>query len=174
MSNPSHSSAAIERRPAPRAPGPPGGYFFGRLLDARRDRLDFFDRMLREHGDYVAVRFGWLQYIVVNDPEGARHILVDQNRKYVKSSNYQGLKLVLGEGLLTSEGDFWRRQRRLAMPAFQRGAIERYGDVMVDHARRLDRVVGAQRRGREPGVEAAGIVVLAAGHAERGRGRRSR
>ena len=51
------------------APGPRGGFFFGSLFDAQRDPLDFFQRMIGEHGDYVGVRFGPFRYMIVNDPE---------------------------------------------------------------------------------------------------------
>jgi cytochrome P450 len=91
------------------APGPRGGVF-GSLFDARRDPLTFFPRMLEQYGDFVAVRFGPIRYFLVNDPDGVRHVLVDNQKNYKKSRYYEGLKLVLGEGLLTSEGDFWRRQ----------------------------------------------------------------
>src|SRR6478609_7173417 len=57
---------------------------FGNLFEARRDPLTFFAKAARTHGDYVGVRFGPLRYLFVNDPEGVRHILVDNYRNYPK------------------------------------------------------------------------------------------
>jgi cytochrome P450 len=128
-------SAAI-----PNAPGPRGGYFFGSLFEAQRDPIAFFQRMIAEHGDYVAVRFGPIRYFILNDPEGVRQVLVDNQRNYKKSPSYQALKLVLGEGLVTSEGDFWRRQRRLAQPAFHKERLAAFVKTMVaDTTSMLDR-----------------------------------
>jgi cytochrome P450 len=125
---------------ATNAPGPRGGLFFGSLFEAQRDPLDFFQRMIGEHGDYVGVRFGPFRYLIVNDPDSVRHVLVDNHRNYKKSRNYQGLKLVLGEGLVTSEGDFWRRQRRLAQPAFHKERLAGFARTMVsDTAAMLER-----------------------------------
>src|SRR5439155_3791480 len=89
-------SSALATAHTSDAPGPRGGLFFGSLLEAQRDPLEFFQRMIREHGDYVGVRFGPYRYLVVNDAEGVRQVLVDNHKSYKKSRNYQGLKLVLG------------------------------------------------------------------------------
>jgi cytochrome P450 len=124
----------------PYAPGPRGGLVFGSLFDARRDPLAFFQKVIEEHGDFVALRFGPVRYFLVNDPDGARHVLVDNQKNYKKSRYYQGLKLVLGEGLLTSEGDFWRRQRRLAQPAFHKERLASFVSTMAsDTAALLER-----------------------------------
>jgi cytochrome P450 len=135
----------IAARDAPLARGLP---LIGSLFEARRDPLTFFAKITREHGDYVAVRFGPLRYLFVNDPDGVRHILVDNHRNYPKSRSYEGLKLVLGEGLVTSEGDFWRRQRRLAQPAFHKDRLASFARLMAaDTASMLERW-----RGIEAGV----------------------
>jgi cytochrome P450 len=113
------------------APRPRGTLILGNLLEAQRDPLGLFQRSLRDLGDHVGFRFGPFRYLLVNDPEGVRHILVDNNRNYRKSRSYEGLKLVLGQGLLTSEGDFWRRQRRLAQPAFHKERLASFAKMMV-------------------------------------------
>jgi len=64
-------------------------------------------------------------------------VLVTQSRNFVKSSVYRRGLRVLGNGLLTSEGDFWQRQRRLVQPAFHQERIAAYGDVMVAYTNRL-------------------------------------
>jgi cytochrome P450 len=125
---------ALANPTVPNAPGPRGGLFFGSLFEAQRDPLEFFQRVIGEYGDYVGVRFGPYRYLIVNDPDAVRQVLVDNHRNYKKSRNYQGLKLVLGEGLVTSEGDFWRRQRRLAQPAFHKERLASFVRTMVSDA----------------------------------------
>jgi cytochrome P450 len=113
------------------APTPREGLpFFGQLFEAWRDPLGMLRRS-RAYGDVVRFKFGWLRYYLVSDPEGIKHVLVDNPRAYTKSRNYRGLKLVLGEGLLTSEGDFWRRQRKLTQPAFHREKMAGFAATMA-------------------------------------------
>src|SRR5262245_42132041 len=104
-----------------RAPGPKGLPLLGSVLPAWRDPLGLMMGALVEYGDVVKFKFGPFDYYMVADPDVVRHVLVDNAKAYRKSRNYLGLKIVLGEGLLTSEGDEWRRQRKLAQPAFHRG-----------------------------------------------------
>jgi cytochrome P450 len=131
MTTSSTSPQALAPLATPNAPGPRGGLFLGSLFEAQRDPLEFFQRVIATHGDYVSVRFGPFRYMIVNEPDAVRQVLVDNHRNYKKSRNYQGLKLVLGEGLVTSEGDFWRRQRRLAQPAFHKERLASFVRTMV-------------------------------------------
>lgn len=112
-------------------PGPRGNLLTGSLLQAWDDPLALFTSGVREHGDLVRFRFAWLDYYLVNDAMGAHRVLVENAKGYVKSPNYQGLKTMLGEGLLTSEGDFWKRQRKLAQPAFHRDSLHGFASDMV-------------------------------------------
>ncbi len=114
------------------APGPAGLPFVGNLFDAWRDPLRLFMQVSRDHGDVVGMRFGPYRYCLVNDPEAIHHVLVGNNRNYTKSRNYEGLKLILGEGLVTSEGELWRRQRRLAQPAFHREKLAGFARTMAE------------------------------------------
>jgi len=104
--------------PLDRAPGPRGIPLLGSLFDAWRNPLELLQEGARTHGDVVRFRFGIYHYILVSGLSEIQHVLVKNQKNYIKSRNYQGLKLVLGDGLLTSEGEFWRRQRRLTQPAF--------------------------------------------------------
>jgi cytochrome P450 len=115
--------------PLERAPGPRGIPIVGSLFDAWRDPLKLLSEGARDHGNVVRFRFGAFQYLLVSGLSEIQYVLVKNQKNYVKSRSYQGVKLVLGEGLLTSEGEFWRRQRRLAQPAF--------------HAQRLRGLVGS-------------------------------
>jgi cytochrome P450 len=113
-----------------RAPGPRGLPWFGSVFPAWRDPLTLFMQSRDRYGDVVRFKFGPFQYYLVNDPDVVKHVLVDNPKGYTKSRNYLGLKVVLGEGLLTSEGDHWRRQRKLAQPAFHRDKLAGFATSM--------------------------------------------
>jgi cytochrome P450 len=111
--------------------GPKGLPLIGSILDAWRDPIRMMTHALREHGDVVRFRFAWLDYYVLNDPAAAHRVLVENARAYHKSPNYAGLKVMLGQGLLTSEGEVWRRQRKLSQPAFHREKIASFVRTMA-------------------------------------------
>jgi len=96
-----------------------------------RDPLQMFVRASRTFGDAMTLRFGPYRFVVLHRPEDIRHVYVQNADNYVKSRTYRGLKLVLGNGLVTSEGDFWRRQRKLANPAFHRKRLSVFANDMV-------------------------------------------
>jgi cytochrome P450 len=85
----------------------------------------------RTHGPVVELRLGPGRTLLLSDPEGLEQVLLSDARHYTKDLFLQDLRRVVGNGLLTSEGDFWRRQRRLAQPAFHRQKIQGYGETMV-------------------------------------------
>jgi cytochrome P450 len=118
-------------RTPPRVRGVP---LFGSLFDVWRDPIAMMMRSWREHGDIVACSMGPYEYLFVNDAEAVQHVLVHNAKAYVKSPNYRGIKLVVGEGLLTSEGEHWRRQRKLTQPAFHRDRLAGFGKTMVADA----------------------------------------
>lgn len=113
-------------------PGPRGVPILGSVLDVWRDPLGFFVRGARDHGDVVQFRFGHYRYVLLNDAEAVRHVLIDNAKSYQKSRNYDGLRLVLGNGLVTSEGDFWRRQRKLAQPGFRKQRLAGFANTMAE------------------------------------------
>ena len=132
------------------APGPEGLPWVGNIFDVWKDPLRLFTRSVAEHGDIVAMRFGPFRYWLLNHPEAIHHVLVDNNRNYTKSRNYQGLKLVLGEGLVTSEGEFWRRQRRLAQPAFHKEKLAGFARTMAEDTAAMLEAWQARRGDRAP------------------------
>ncbi len=83
------------------------------------------------YGSIARYKFAWIPYVVVADAEAAHHVLVKNARAYEKSPNYAGLKILLGNGLLTSEGEFWRKQRKLAQPAFHRERLAGFVNEMT-------------------------------------------
>jgi cytochrome P450 len=113
-------------------PGPKG--FIASIDNLRRawsDPLSLLGDVRRDYGPVAMARFGPMRYVVVQDPVAIKHVLLDNVKNYVKSRNYKGLKLILGNGLLTSEGDFWRKQRKLSQPAFHRERMCGFVDAMV-------------------------------------------
>ena len=82
--------------------------------------LGFLQRSAREYGDVVAFRLGTKPCLLVNHPDLIDQILVKNSRNFKKPFAYRFTRPVLGNGLLTSEGDFWLRQRRLAAGRFAR------------------------------------------------------
>jgi len=102
----------------------------------RRDPLKFLLDSARDYGDIVYLKFGPQAVYLLNDPDSIRDVLVTNNRNFVKSRGLEMAKKFLGEGLLTSEGEFHRRQRRLAQPAFHRQRINSYAAVMTDYGHR--------------------------------------
>jgi len=103
----------------------------GNLMRFRRDPLAFLTEAAR-HGDVVQYRMGPRRLTFLNEPEYIKDLLVTSNRKFIKSMVLQRSKRVLGEGLLTSEGEFHLRQRRMAQPAFHRARITAYAQMMVN------------------------------------------
>jgi cytochrome P450 len=114
-------------------PGPPGHFLLGHLPEIRRGPLQFLERLAREYGDIARFRFLNNEGYLLNNPEYIRHVLVENNRNYNKQSfDYQILKPIVGNGLLTSDGDFWLRQRRLIQPSFHKQRIRNFGSIMVE------------------------------------------
>jgi len=117
-----------------RPPGPKSRIPGATLLAFRRDPLAFFERLAREHGDFVHWRIGTLDFFLLNHPDLIKEVLVTRQASFIKSRGLQRAKRFLGEGLLTAEGDAHRRQRRLAQPAFHKERVTSYGEAMVEHA----------------------------------------
>ncbi len=117
-------------------PSSPGKPFVGHLLDFRRDPPKLLSHLAREYGDIVHFKLGPQDVYLLNHPDFIRDVLVTHNRNFVKSRGLEMAKRFLGEGLLTSEGEFHRRQRRLAQPAFHRQRINAYAEVMTEYAER--------------------------------------
>jgi cytochrome P450 len=117
-------------------PGPKGKLLGGNFTDFRRNALSYLQDASREYGDVVFFRFGPQDVFFLNHPDYVKDILVTHHQSFMKGRALQRAKRLLGEGLLTSEGEFHRRQRRLAQPAFHRGRIASYGEVMTAYATR--------------------------------------
>jgi cytochrome P450 len=105
-------------------------------VDFSDDRLAFYTRTAQEHGDVAAFRLGPRRCILLSHPDYIEQVLVTESRHFRKHFALRLNRLLLGNGLLSSDGDFWLRQRRLAQPAFLRERVASYGESMVACARR--------------------------------------
>lgn len=115
-----------------------GRWPLGVLPEFRRDQLGLYARALREHGDIVRMRFGPYWSYALFHPDYLKHIFVDNNKNYKRNKMGNGLlHAMLGDTLLTSDGDFWLRQRRLMQPAFHRQKIFGFGSIMTENTIRM-------------------------------------
>jgi cytochrome P450 len=115
-------------------PGPKGHLLVGVLPEFRKDPAGFLEKMARQYGDVVYLPLGRQHIYYVGHPDAIRDILVTHQTKFKKSRMLERARVLLGDGLLTSEGQHHRRQRRLVQPAFHRDRLAGYGAVMVDRA----------------------------------------
>lgn len=120
----------------PWPPGPRGLPGIGHLWSFRRDPLGFLQESARRYGDLVHFTLASQHVFLLNHPEYIQDVLVTHHRNFLKGRGLERAKDFLGEGLLTSEGELHRRQRRLVQPAFHRQRIAAYATVMVEYAAR--------------------------------------
>ncbi|TDB81435.1 cytochrome P450 [Actinomadura sp. KC216] len=117
----------------PRA-GMEAARWWGRMV---RDPLATYGALVRRYGDAVQVPFGIRRaFFLLSRPEHAEHVLVANQDNYVKAFTYRPLRAFLGDGLLTSEGETWRRHRRLVQPVFAQRHIVAFAPQMVEITRR--------------------------------------
>jgi cytochrome P450 len=115
------------------APGPSGPQMLRAIRTIRSDSLGFLEQMARAYGPVVQFPIPSPPTYLVSDPEAVRRVLVTHAREYDKETiQYRSLSLVTGEGLLTTSGEVWRRQRRMVQPAFHHEVLE----GVVGHAAR--------------------------------------
>lgn len=112
----------------------PGLPFVGNTLWFARNPLGAFMQLQRTYERVVKISIGGRNQYVLLRPDDTKYVLQENHRNYGRSPAFRVLKRFLGEGLLTSDGDFWRKQRRLAQPAFHRQQIARLGETMVQEA----------------------------------------
>jgi len=115
-----------------RPPGPKGHFLLGNLPELGTDILGLFASCARDYGDVAFLSLaGWPAY-VLSAPKDIEQVLVTDHKNFIKHTFFwRHVRGIFGNGLLTSEGEFWLRQRRLAQPSFHRDRIAAYGDVMT-------------------------------------------
>lgn len=99
-------------------PGPRGLDNLRFLFSTTDDFMKPLCRMARDYGEVASTHARGRHIVAVSSSEAARHVLVTNQDNYSKGIEYELLRIVLGEGLLTSEGEVWRRQRKLVQPMF--------------------------------------------------------
>jgi cytochrome P450 len=104
-----------------------------------RDPLRFFTAMAQAYGDIAYTRVGGERLYLLGNPRDIRDVLVTRQHLFAKGRGLERAKRLLGQGLVTSEGELHRRQRRLIQPAFHRDRIASYATVMTDYADRVQR-----------------------------------
>ena len=141
MQSPWHHKIVIPAvAPSDRLPPGPKISRFGSLTYSfTRDPLGFLTNVARTYGDLASYTMAGERLYVVSDPRWIKDILVTHNRNFTKSRGLERAKRLLGNGLLTSEGDVHLRQRRLMQPAFHRERVAAYGRTMAAYADDLRR-----------------------------------
>jgi cytochrome P450 len=107
-------------------------FAFRRLRPANPILL--FQHLAQEYGDIAHYKIGWNHIVFLNHPDYIREVLVVQNDNFIKERTVQRTKMLLGEGMITSEGAQHRAQRQVAQPAFHRQRIPEYADMIVREA----------------------------------------
>jgi cytochrome P450 len=108
-------------------------YLFSRFFRPGNPIL-LFEYLNATYGPAAHYRLGASDIIVLQEPEFVQEILVNQPHNFIKERTQRRMKILLGEGLITSDGETHKRQRRIAAPAFHRRRIQAYGSVMVERA----------------------------------------
>jgi cytochrome P450 len=121
---------------APLPPGPRSRSPLGHGSEFIRDTVGFLRTCAREYGDIVTFRTGPQRTFLLNHPDYIEDVLVTRNHNFIKPFALRRMHLFLGDGLLSSDGEAWRRRRRLAQPAFHKDRITAYATVMVVYAQR--------------------------------------
>lgn len=117
-------------------PGPTSWIPGGNFLAFRRDPLTFFTNIARTYGDVARFSFGPQPVYLISHPDMIEDVLVTSAKKFTKGIALQRAKRLLGEGLLTSEGQMHLRQRRTIQPLFHRQQVQRFAEAMIRHALR--------------------------------------
>jgi cytochrome P450 len=114
----------------PRTKGFP---LLGSLPDLIQKQTEFVFEAWRDYGDIYTLSLGTFEVLVVNHPDYAQHVLRDHARNYSKGGvMWEAIRKLIGNGLATSEGDYWRRQRRMMQPQFHRQYLASLGTLMVE------------------------------------------
>jgi cytochrome P450 len=129
------SSCASPRRGPEKFPaGPPPNLLRALFGAMRQNPLDYFTELARKYGDVAGMRIGNFRSLFINHPDLIEDVLVNKARLYHKGRILKANKFLFGEGLLTSEGDYWLRQRRLSQPAFHRERVNAYAATMAEYS----------------------------------------
>lgn len=126
------SQPQTQKQPA----GASGLPFIGNLPEFARDPIKFVTRLQKDYGDVAAFSLMGSKSVLISNPDDVERVLLETGKRYSNGKEGTGatLKPILGNGLVTSEGDFWKRQRKLIAPAFHHQNIKRYADLIVAYS----------------------------------------
>ncbi len=128
------------RQPLPSPiPGPPGRFGLRNALRLSGNELPALQRLAERYGDVVQLRVMGSRWVLISHPDDIETVLVKSAKKVVRDEQARALRRILGLGLLTSEGELWRGQRKLMAQAFTPKRIKSYGDTMVEVGERRAR-----------------------------------
>ena len=111
-------------------PGPPEGFDIGGSDESLTRLQDYFGRFGDIYRVFAPSR-GVFNY-VINHPDDIKRVLLTNHRNYTKGEGMDRVKILLGNGIMTSEGAFWRRQRRMMQPSFHRRVIDRFSALISE------------------------------------------
>jgi cytochrome P450 len=120
--------------PEPIPPGPKCSWLFGVSPMQQGSPIDAVTNWARQYGDVVSWRTAYVRIYLLSDPADIETVLVTRSRSFIKGRGLQANRKLFGNGLLTSEGELWLRQRRLIQPAFQRERVAGAAPAMVSCA----------------------------------------
>jgi cytochrome P450 len=113
-------------------PGPKGTLLGGNVRQFRAALLNFLLETAREYGPLASFRIGPRRVFLASGPDLIEQVLVTDAKHYIKHFGARAFKPVLGNGLVTSEGAFWHRQRKLIQPAFLKIRVPSYAQIMAE------------------------------------------
>lgn len=119
-----------------RPPGPEGHFLLGVLPEIRREDVKFASRCAREYGDIVYFRVVNISTYLISHPRYIEEVLVTSYRNFIKAVYLRESRALFGDGLLTSDGDTWVGERRMAQRAFRHDHIESYAEAIVAYTER--------------------------------------
>ena len=118
-------------------PGPKGTLIGGNIRQFRTRLLDFLLEAAREYGPLTSFRIGPRRVFLASAPDLIEQVLITDARHYIKHFGARAYRPVLGNGLVTSEGEFWHRQRKLIQPMFLKARVQSYAPVMGELTERM-------------------------------------
>ncbi len=122
-------------------------WLFGSAYLLHKDIIGQVKFFAGKYGDIFSLSLPFQNFVVLNHPDYVRYVLLDNHKNYAKSISYDILRIFLGNGLLTSEGDFWKQQRKLISPAFHHKKLMAVTDLMIERiehfAEKLQKHIGA-------------------------------
>lgn len=116
------------------APGPRGGLVMGNLAAYKRNPITMLLRLHQQYGDVARNRLGPFVTHALAHPDHIQYVLQENHRNYVRGRFYDNFKMFFGDGLLTTDGEFWRRHRRVVQPLFHKKQVDAHTAAVGDAA----------------------------------------